>query len=213
MMIWIQKNKKFLLIVGVGLILLVLYRIYPSMEGKEENEYFSFEDTLKEDDLITNESVEKVESSNTVIMVDVKGAVKYPGVYEMNETARVNDAIKTAGGLLENAEEDAINFAMRLSDEMVIHVPFVGEEGSVALTEMSQQTTNSQGEAENNVININKASEEELQEIPGIGPSKAKAIIEYRETNGTFTSKEQMKEISGIGEKTYEKLESYITVK
>ena len=212
MMIWIQKNKKFLLIVGVGLILLALYRIYPSMEGKEENEYFSFEDTLKEDDLITNESVEKVESSNTVIMVDVKGAVKYPGVYEMNETARVNDAIKTAGGLLENAEEDAINFAMRLSDEMVIHVPFVGEEGSVALTEMSQQTT-SQGEAENNVININKASEEELQEIPGIGPSKAKAIIEYRETNGTFTSKEQMKEISGIGEKTYEKLESYITVK
>ena len=96
---------------------------------------------------------------------------------------------------------------MKIEDEMVIYVPSIGERED-ELVQFSGLVSNQQ-----NKININKASQEELMTLPGIGPSKASAIIEYREQNGAFQNIEEIKNISGIGEKTFEKLKDHIRVK
>lgn len=211
---WLRKNKKFLIIVIGGIFLLLLYRFYPIlMQKNEEEDYLQQADFFAEGEETSVEAnMIEEEEKVTVMLIDVKGAVKNPGVYEAREGDRVNDIILKAGGILEKGEKNAVNFAMKVSDEMIIYVPFIGEEEDGALmTEASNQAQTSSSSKEG-LININKASETELLQIPGVGPAKATAIIEYREQNGGFSAKEDMKKISGIGEKTYEKLEAFITI-
>ena len=141
------------------------------------------------------------------LVVDVKGAIKSPGVYEMKLGDRVIDVIEQAGGLHENADSNNINFAMKLVDEMVLYIPIVGEETTLEPTVGGVQN---QGDGK---VNLNKASEAELQTLTGVGPAKATAIIEYRDQNGGFKKVEEIMEISGIGEKTFEKFKDQITVR
>ena len=148
----------------------------------------------------------------TKIFVDVKGAVTSPGVYEAFDGERVLNLVERAGGLLESADKNNINFAMKVVDEMVLYIPVVGEQNS-SLTDLGavgslQEETTTDGK-----INLNSATELDLQTLPGIGPSKAAAIMEYRDTNGPFKSVEDLMEISGIGEKTFEKLKEHIAVR
>nr|WP_286181287.1 helix-hairpin-helix domain-containing protein [Bacillus sp. ISL-37] len=140
-------------------------------------------------------------------MADIKGAVVNPGVYEINEGGRVIDLIELAGGLAKDADPAAINFALYVQDEMAIYVPRIGENVSAALPVQVGEA------AGNGTVNLNSAGSSELQTLPGIGPAKAEAIIEYRETNGPYKSIEDLKEISGIGDKTFEKLKDLISVK
>ena len=148
------------------------------------------------------------------IMVDVKGQVKLPGVYQSNTGERVIDVIGRAGGLTDQADQTQVNFAEHVQDEMVIYIPAMGEEGvatpgtTVGSVMVSDGAGQSQGK-----ININKANEQELQNLPGIGPAKAAAIIEYRNASGPFKVVEDLKSISGIGDKTFEKLKDLIVVK
>lgn len=210
---WLRKNRKFIFIVLGFLLFLVLYHYSPIlMQTNEEEDY------IQQDDLFAGSSVEETEIDgnnveeglqDTLLIVDVKGAVKNPGVYEATEGDRVNDIIKKAGGMLDKGEKNGVNLAMKVADEMIIYVPYIGEEDSI-ISESGNQTSLSSDEG---LININNASETELTELPGVGPSKAAAIIEYREQNGGFSTKEDIKNISGIGEKTYEKLEAFITIK
>lgn len=203
---WLRKNKKFILFVLGGISLLLLYRFYPILMPKNEEEYFPQDDLLTErGEEITESELAEEEPQVTFILVDVKGAVKNPGVYEANEGDRVNDIIQKAGGILNNGEKNAVNLAMKVSDEMIIYVPYIGEEGEVVNDQASLS-------ANEGLVNINKASATELLQLPGVGPSKAAAIIEYREQNGGFSTKEDLKKISGIGEKTYEKLEPFLTI-
>ncbi|WML40626.1 helix-hairpin-helix domain-containing protein [Neobacillus sp. OS1-2] len=158
----------------------------------------------------TNEAAKLPEK----IMVDVKGQVKLPGVYQSNIGERVIDVIGRAGGLTEQADQAQVNFAEHVQDEMVIYIPAMGEEGEAATTGSSGEdrlasSAASQGKGK---ININKADEQELQNLPGIGPAKATAIIEYRNTSGSFKEVEDLKNISGIGDKTFEKLKDLIVV-
>ncbi|WP_174730099.1 helix-hairpin-helix domain-containing protein [Mesobacillus harenae] len=139
-----------------------------------------------------------------IIMADIKGAVVKPGVYEMKEGERVVDLITAAGGVTEDAEVSGINFAVRITDEMIIYIPRVGEENPAG--ELADSGSK-QGK-----VNLNKANASELETLPGIGPSKSAAIIEYRETNGSFKNIEELMEITGIGDKTFEKLQEHITV-
>lgn len=144
-------------------------------------------------------------------LVDVKGAVKNPGVYEVTLDERVIDVIDKAGGLKEGADETKINFAGRVTDEMVLYVPLIGEEGENMIVSAGPGfTSTSQGDGK---ININKATSDELQNLPGIGPSKAEAIIVYREERGLFQTIEDLKLVTGIGDKTFERLQDQIIVK
>ncbi|MFK9091389.1 helix-hairpin-helix domain-containing protein [Bacillus salipaludis] len=147
------------------------------------------------------------------IMVDVKGQVKLPGVYQSNSGERVIDVIGRAGGLTDQADQTQVNFAEHVQDEMVIYIPAKGEEGVAAPGPSVGSMTVSGGSGQKQgKININKADEQELQNLPGIGPAKAAAIIEFRNTSGPFKVIEDLKSISGIGDKTFEKLKDLIAV-
>lgn len=146
------------------------------------------------------------------ITVDVKGAVKKAGIYELKTGSRVHDAIQQAGGLLENADSKSINLAQKLTDEAVVYVAAEGEEASPVTGTASASGAASTGQDAAGKVNLNKATEADLQTISGIGQKRAQDIIAYRESAGGFKSVDDLKNVSGIGAKTLEKLKDYVTV-
>ena len=141
-------------------------------------------------------------------VVDVKGAVTNPGIYEVAKNMRVQNAIDLAGGLLQNAETRHINFAQHVTDQMLLYIPAVGEE----IVDIPYTQPNSPVEEGTSKININTATDLELQALPGIGEKKALQIINYRTENGSFSTIEELMEVSGIGQKTFDTLKESITV-
>lgn len=136
------------------------------------------------------------------LVVHVDGMVGMPGVYELAEGARVSDAVAAAGGLAEGADTSSLNLAAPLADGEKVHVPAEGEE----------VTTSSGGASSGDLVNLNNASVEQLDELPGVGEATARAIIEDREANGPFATPEDLMRVSGIGEKKFAKLEGMICV-
>ncbi|WP_270217961.1 helix-hairpin-helix domain-containing protein [Enterococcus lactis] len=149
-----------------------------------------------------------------VMYTDIKGSVKEPGIYSFSSEERVYDVLKRAGGLLEEADSDRINFSAKIEDQQVLYIPAVGEEPPEHLNQSaSPEGKQSTADTEPSKININTASPSELQQIPGIGSVKAQEIIRFREENGSFQKVEDLQEISGIGEKTVEKQKNFVTIK
>ncbi|WP_232319558.1 MULTISPECIES: helix-hairpin-helix domain-containing protein [Sporosarcina] len=148
------------------------------------------------------------EAVSVAILVDVKGAVKHPGLYSMQEGDRLLDAVDKAGGYTEAADTRLLNHAQRLQDESVVYVPIAGEEPPVYEQPAAASTSSSESSASK--VNINAANESEFQTLPGIGPAKATAIVQYREEHGAFSQLDGIKNVSGIGDKTFEKLEPLI---
>ncbi|WP_233192598.1 helix-hairpin-helix domain-containing protein [Sporosarcina sp. P2] len=146
------------------------------------------------------------EAVSVAILVDVKGAVKHPGLYSMQDGDRLLDAVDKAGGYTEAADTRLLNHAQRLQDESVIYVPIAGEEPPV----YEQPASSSSTDSSTAKVNINTANESDFQTLPGIGPAKAMAIVQYREEHGPFSQLDGMKSVSGIGDKTFEKLEPLI---
>ncbi len=166
-------------------------------------------------ELISAESpqqTETPENENPVIestlMIDMKGQVVSPGVYELPAGSRMQDAIDAAGGFTPEADSRSINLALIVVDETSLYVPAAGEE---IILPAAQQTA--PGSSGSTLININLATETELMELPGIGPSKAAAILAYREEAGSFKTPEELTEVTGIGDKTFEQLKELIIVK
>jgi len=169
------------------------------------------------------------------LKVDVKGAVKKAGVYELPIGSNIQDAIALAGGITSKGSTKNINLAKKLKDEMVIYV-FTKDElkkaednnqivceipeckcETIVVNEcpsIDQTLTDNSNNNENQEkkISLNTATLEQLMTLNGIGESKAKNIIEYREKNGLFKSIEELKNVSGIGEAAYEKIKDYITI-
>ncbi|HIV75123.1 MAG TPA: helix-hairpin-helix domain-containing protein [Candidatus Pseudogracilibacillus intestinigallinarum] len=144
-----------------------------------------------------------------ILLVDIKGAIKHPGLYKINEGDRIQDVIDLAGGLKDDADENQVNLAQRLQDEMVIYIPTIGEEIEHIQPNISSTTTQS---AQDGKVAINHATAEEIQTLNGIGPKKAETIIAYREENGPFHTIEDLLNVSGIGEKTLENIRDQISV-
>jgi len=190
-----------LLLIGIGFLYTECQT--PKTEVDLEENTLSKEVTTTEKSESPKPAAPKVQE----IVVDIEGAVKKPGVYQMTEGARVADVVEKAGGYTAQVDKTKVNLAKKLVDEMLIYIPKVGEEVTV-----SSETGATAGDAGSGKININTATEEQLQQISGIGPSKAKAIIEYREKNGLFQRIEDLDKVSGIGEKTIEQMEDQITV-
>ncbi len=147
------------------------------------------------------------EAAVPVIAIHVSGAVLNPGVYELPEGSRANDAIEAAGGASEDAVPDALNLARVLSDGEQIIVPTVEEQERLEEAAVAGQTLDAGGK-----VNINTATVEQLDSLPGVGESTAQKIIADREENGPFGSPEDLKRVSGIGDKKYEDLADLITV-
>lgn len=200
-----KKMKKLILPAGVLtlLIFLLIQKQFLSATPSAEPIQPSL---LNDTNLTETEETLKNEESNA-LFIEVKGAVKKPGVYKLENGDRVLAAIELAGGYLPESDSNTINHAQKVEDEMIIYVPLIGEE--------IENVTNSSstGSSGDQLVNINKADLQGLTSLPGIGPAKAEAIISYREESGGFTSIQDLMEVTGIGQKTYEKLETYITVK
>lgn len=185
----------------IGGILLILVGVGGLFFKKEE----SVEETEVVVTTVMAEKTEESTTQETVIFVDIKGAVKNPGVYQMEVGDRVKDALDAAGGLTGDADSQKVNLAKRLEDQMVIVVPKVGEEAE----EIPAGAT-SKEEAKEGKVNINTATVEELKTLKGVGEKKAEAIIEYRKKNGSFQTKEDLMKVRGIGKKLFESFQERI---
>ena len=137
-----------------------------------------------------------------LLVIDVQGEVKTPGVYELPINSRVNDAIKAAGGAKPNADLSFINQARLIKDGEQIYI----DKKSIGTTNFRRST------AASGIININRATAKELDKLPGIGPVIAGRIVEYRKVNGFFQSIDDLKKVQGIGASTLEKFKSKIRV-
>ncbi|MDY4761656.1 helix-hairpin-helix domain-containing protein [Streptococcus thoraltensis] len=179
--------------------------LLPSWSGQSEN----FRSTAMSSEKSSQE--EKSQSSD-MITIDVKGAVKNPGVYDLPTGSRVNDAILLAGGLKEEADRKSVNFAQKLSDEAVIYVASQGENISVITSSAAPSNATDFSEGSADKVNLNKATLADLQTISGIGQKRAQDILDYRDSNGGFKSVDDLSNVSGIGEKTLEKLREEVTV-
>ena len=208
----IEKIKEYKIIVicaSLGLVLGGFFLLNPARQtpAKESNlqtevAAISKDSTDEKED--KNQKEEVVEQD--LITVDVKGAVKSPGIYDLPVGSRINDAVQKAGGLTDNADNKSINLAQKISDEALVYVPTKEEAAN------QESYSNATGNKESKKVNLNKASLEELKQVKGLGAKRAQDIIDHRESNGKFKSVDELKKVSGIGAKTIEKLKEYVTV-
>lgn len=151
------------------------------------------------------------------IWIDVCGAVKKPGVYKLQADSRVFEAVKAAGGFTKEADVQWLNQAALVADGEKIQIYTMEETAEMKAQGESSpdagEVSSDNKEEASGKINLNTASLEELQRIPGIGQVRAQAILDYREESGKFQNVEEIQEVPGIKGKTFEKMEEYITVK
>jgi len=205
---WLAKKRWIISGVAVvSLIVLCLFLIFhlSSKQEIEDNNFSCLKNTPSTDK--QKKEIAKKFSSSSKIYVDVKGAVYKPGMYCLTNDKRVNDVIKMAGGLTEQADVKQVNYALKLVDQMVIYIPQIGEvvANNISATSSSNSKTDKK-------VNLNIATLEELQTLTGIGAKKAQKIIDYRETNGLFTKIDDLQNVNGFGAKTVEKLKDNLMV-
>lgn len=207
-----NKKQKIIAIILITIIGIGIYCYTNAIENTSEEE---IENVLE---VAQTNTTKETEEKN--IFVHIAGCVQKEGMLELSSNSRIADAIEKAGGLTQEADLSDINLAYLLEDGMKIYIPNQNER-----QENNEKTKNIPKEentpsmqiqdtnTKQDVININTATQEELDTLPGIGPATATKIIEYRKEKGKFKQKEEIKEVSGIGEAKYEKIKEYISIK
>lgn len=215
----IIKNKKIISII-IAIIILIVIGIYFIINNFEKNENeFEISNIEFEENKIENINAEIEEKSQ--IIVHIAGEILNPGVISLDEGARIIDAINKAGGITNEADLSKVNLAYILEDAQKIYIPNVNEKeiienrSSEIVKSGSTQENSNTGEKLKNgeKININTATQKELQKLTGIGESIALRIINYRKENGKFNTIEDIKNVSGIGESKFNKIKNDIIVK
>ena len=179
-----MKKKKWIIIAAI--VLLFLAGILFS-NGSNKEEY-----------AIPIDYLPKVDHGTNNLLVEIKGEVIRPGIYVIKQDARMYDLIALAGGFTSKANTNGVNMVAKIGDGMVIYIPTI--------------TIDNSGETSNTStkISINKASVSELMTLPGIGESRAKSIVEYRDANGSFQHIEDIKKVTGISSAIFESIKEYI---
>ena len=208
----LNKKQKIILIILITIIGIGIYCYTNAIENTSEEE---IENVLE---VAQTNTTKETEEKN--IFVHIAGCVQKEGMLELSSNSRIADAIEKAGGLTQEADLSDINLAYLLEDGMKIYIPNQNErQENNEKTEDTAKTENTPSmqiqdtNTKQDVININTATQEELDTLPGIGPATATKIIEYRKEKGKFKQKEEIKEVSGIGEAKYEKIKEYISIK
>lgn len=215
---WQQLLKRywhFLVMAGLGVALLLsLLRPFSGRNKQADSATAAFSDQ-SEVAAVSSQAAAPQSSAGQSGFVDVKGAVKKPGIYQVESNTRLFDVVRLAGGLAKDADQKKINLAQQVSDQQVVFIPKIGEEVpaeyATPVATGSTATATDSGQA-TNLVNLNTATAEELQQLTGIGEKKAELIIQYREEQGGFKQIEDLKQVSGIGDKTFESLKDSITV-
>lgn len=218
------RYRKQIIIASAILILIVTTSIvYINIRPKEKPK-------IKEEKIaLKKEKKETKEEAIEEYKVDIKGEVINPGIYTLKKYSRIIDCIELAGGLTENANTTVLNLSKKITDEMVIIVYSNAEVADFKKTkELEKQVQDSciqknedslkndacidDDSSNTSLISINTATEDELSSLSGIGPSKAKQIVEYRITNGPFKTIEDIKQVPGIGDSIFAQIKDYITI-
>ena len=167
---------------------------------------------MKNNSTNTNNKEVTIPIKDKSIVVEIKGEVKKPDVYTLNENAIVKELIEAAGGLTENADLNNINRAKKLQNHELVYIANKNNVSKESINTNSEPSASISQGISNNIVNINTATMEQLKTLNGIGDSKAKSIIEYREQSGGFKSIEDIKNVNGIGEKMFEKIKEQIEI-
>ena len=172
-----------------------------------------YEEIEPEGPYLINEIKEQIEDKNYIIL-HITGEVVAPGVVKIEEGARIKDVIDAAGGLTQDADVDKINLAYIVSDGQKIYIPSIYDEtdNELITTDIGENIIEENLKNENSKININTATQTELEELKGIGPSTAMEIIKYRKENGNFKRVEDIKNVPGIGENKFKTIENDICI-
>lgn len=210
---WLKQLPKKWLLLGSGVFMVILITllvgIYLMVNKEPQVDTTMWEETslTTTTEVATDATKERAE---TMIYVDIKGAVKVPGIYQLKNQQRIWDALALAGGVSEEADTAQVNYAQKVKDQMIIYVPKKGEPVPQSLETLQESAPAQQNQEEK--INLNTATEAELQTISGIGAKKAQEIIRFRDEQGPFKTVEELKNVPGIGEKTVERLKDMLTV-
>lgn len=210
---WLKQLPKKWLLLGSGVFMVILITllvgIYLMVNKEPQVDTTMWEETslTTTAEVATDATKERAE---TMIYVDIKGAVKVPGIYQLKNQQRIWDALALAGGVSEEADTAQVNYAQKVKDQMIIYVPKKGEAVAQSLETLQESAPAQQNQEEK--INLNTATEAELQTISGIGAKKAQEIIRFRDEQGPFKTVEELKNVPGIGEKTVERLKDMLTV-
>lgn len=208
------KQKKTVIIIGIIVLVFIIIYLYNS---KKIDNLQADDCILFADNQVTSNIDERREENETII-IHITGAVRLPGIVKLEEGSRIEDAINKAGGLTEDADISKVNLAFVLEDGVKIKIPSNSDIGDLE----EDIVNNGSGEniledfensSESTLLNINKATEQELQRLPGIGPSLASKIIKYRNEMGKFSNVEDIKNVNGIGENKFENIKNNISVK
>ena len=207
----IRHDRRLVLVMSVGAIALALALGLGFLlaQGSHVIEVVGSADQDISD--VSNEAADddQLSRASESLHVDVQGAVNLSGVYELADGCRISDAIDAAGGLREDAQIEGLNRAQLLTDGQLIYVQYKGESQAAGHPGTQGSIPIAVGSG---LVSINNATVEQLDELPGVGPSTAQAIVDDREQNGPFTSLEDLMRVSGIGEKKFEKLKGSISL-
>ncbi len=211
-----SDDKKDKIIYGliVAVVILLANFIYSNDVGgffdNENRISLIDQDKLEGNKIDDSLDVEDESINNSIKKVYISGEINNPGVYEIREEQRLEDLIKEAGGLTNEADDRNLNLAQRLEDQMKIYIPNINEENLLENTDRNQEAL-PVSNMDSSLVNINTANKDELMSHPNIGDKRADSIIEYRKAQ-KFEKIEDIKNVTGIGEKYYEALKDLITV-
>ena len=196
---WLKQLPKKWLLLGSGasivILITLLVGIYLMVNKEPRVDTTMWEETslTTTAEVATDATKERAE---TMIYVDIKGAVKVPGIYQLKNQQRIWDALALAGGVSEEADTTQVNYAQKVKDQMIIYVHKKGEPVPQSLETLQESALAQQNQE--GKINLNTATEAELQTISGIGAKKAQEIIRFRDEQGPFKTVEELKNVSGI---------------
>ena len=206
-----SKDK---ILIGIAIIVLVGFGYYKSNSDNLNNNQIQTLVDTKSTESINEKSENNTQKreDNSMTMCQIDGCVNKPGVYSFKKDDRIKDIVELAGGFTQDADTKSVNLAMKLKDEMKIYIPSKTETSKAQNNDRhSSDIVTIKDNNSSSLVNINTADSNKLQTLPGIGPSKAKKIIEFREKN-QFKKIEEIKNVDGIGDKTFESLKSLITI-
>lgn len=215
----LNKNKKVIFLI-ILLIMCPLGLIIKDRLLSKEDLYILTEnnevskDMLQEQDIIIEKSMENEDNiTEKLITVYISGEVNKPGIVNLSNDDRLATAVEMVGGTTENADLNSVNMAIKLQDEMHYIIPKIGDVIKENDSKIVDNNTN-QGEiSKTSLININKATLEELDKLPGVGEATANKIVNHRNENGEFKSIDEIKNVNGIGDKKFEDIKNLICVK
>ena len=199
-----SKNILIKIIVALIILVIIIYNFFIKKDSEEEFSY---------NDIVVENEQENIVEETINIKVYVTGEVNNPGVVELPEGSRIEDAINLSGGITDLANLTEVNLAYSLEDGQKLYIPSINDKAETQYISVENGEKVIEGkESGSSKVNINKGDIDALKSLPGVGEALAQRIITYRNENGKFKNIEDLKNVSGIGEKKYESLKEYIDV-